>query len=391
MYDLGKVIFLHLLCLLLTLKTTFLSKGSQSAYKLNLMNIKYILPVLLALFITSACENELDVNSDWEDTTVVYGLLDPEADTNFVLIQRGYLGEEPASASFNSPDSFYYPSLDVQLNWYSTTSGALIGNAALIVDFTSRKLNNNGPFGEAVQNAHRLYRIPDGTPINNNFEYEIIITKPNGEITTARTQVVERISIFNPTPLGNPPKYRGTLRFGNASLVSLNQVYVNFHYHELNRFTQEEVTKSVSFEYGEILRRGSGTYELTVGTDLFFERIAARIEGELDDNTVRVFDSLEFEIFGADETLFTYMSLNAPASGINQNRPDFTNITNGIGIFASRSTKRMGGIDLNDQGSFTLKDRLLFNEEMCPLKFIRFEGADTCICNDPVTRSRTCF
>ena len=39
----------------------------------------------------------------------------------------------------------------------------------------------------------------------------------------------------------------------------------------------------------------------------------------------------------ADENLHTYMEVNEPASGIVTERPVFTNINGGIGLFASRN------------------------------------------------------
>lgn len=353
------------------------------------MKFKYFFPLLLAFaFVT--CDNDIDITTESKDITVVYGLLDPEADTNFVLIQRGYLGDEPAAASFSETDSFYYSSLDVSMNWYNLENKNLVGTTNLEVDFTSRKLNDNGPFN--IQDGHRLYRIPTTVPINENFDYELIIKKPNGEITTARTSTVEPYSITAPIPNGTPPKFSAQVRFLNrADNISFYQVFVHFNYFEFNRVTKEEVHKTISLDFGETVQTNARDYELTMSLQNFFDRIAVRIEDDGSADVYRIFEDLKIEIYGADDILLTYMNLNTPATGINQNRPDFTNVENGIGIFASRSRKVLEGVDFNDQGSSPVKDLLLFNENMCPLKFIRFEGPDSCICNDPVTLNKICL
>ena len=73
--------------------------------------------------------------------------------------------------------------------------------------------------------------------------------------------------------------------------------------------------------------------------DAFFNTIASRVE---DPSTIPNFShreirniSLRFNIAGTE--LSTYMSVTEPSSSINQEKPNYTNISNGIGIFSSRA------------------------------------------------------
>ena len=52
----------------------------------------------------------------------------------------------------------------------------------------------------------------------------------------------------------------------------------------------------------------------------------------------RKFNSLEFFVTVAGEELNTYLEVNKPSEGISQEKPEYTNIDNGIGIFSSRIT-----------------------------------------------------
>ena len=45
---------------------------------------------------------------------------------------------------------------------------------------------------------------------------------------------------------------------------------------------------------------------------------------------------MDFIIAVAADELNTYMEVNEPSNSIVQERPDYTNITNGIGLFSSR-------------------------------------------------------
>mgnify|MGYP001492623178 CR=1 FL=1 len=59
---------------------------------------------------------------------------------------------------------------------------------------------------------------------------------------------------------------------------------------------------------------------------------------EKNDAVVRQFVDVDFIMTVGTGTLNTYLKINAPVTGISQQRPQFTNINNGIGIFSSRFT-----------------------------------------------------
>jgi hypothetical protein len=52
---------------------------------------------------------------------------------------------------------------------------------------------------------------------------------------------------------------------------------------------------------------------------------------------------MDIEVVGAGEDLYTFMQINEPSSGLIQEKPAFTNVANGIGLFSSRYTKRVIG------------------------------------------------
>ena len=43
--------------------------------------------------ILTSCETDFEVNADWKETTIVYGLLDASKDTQYVKINRAFLCE----------------------------------------------------------------------------------------------------------------------------------------------------------------------------------------------------------------------------------------------------------------------------------------------------------
>ena len=69
--------------------------------------------------------------------------------------------------------------------------------------------------------------------------------------------------------------------------------------------------------------------------DLFFQFLINNIENK---NTSKQFLHLDLLMTVGTEDLQTYINVNKPFSGIVQERPVFSNINNGIGLFSSRFT-----------------------------------------------------
>ena len=54
--------------------------------------MKKILLALCTLVALFSCDNEVDINAEYQDLSIIYGMLNPKLDSNYVRVQRGYLG-----------------------------------------------------------------------------------------------------------------------------------------------------------------------------------------------------------------------------------------------------------------------------------------------------------
>ena len=54
----------------------------------------------------------------------------------------------------------------------------------------------------------------------------------------------------------------------------------------------------------------------------------------------RLFDGIEIQWAIAGQDLYTYLQLANPVSGIVEERPDYSNVTNGYGLFTTRAFDR---------------------------------------------------
>ena len=84
----------------------------------------------------------------------------------------------------------------------------------------------------------------------------------------------------------------------------------------------------------------------------FFSKLEVEINkninnGENPDYERKVI-GVDIQIAAATQDLYTYMQINEPLSGISQQRPTFTNIDNGIGIFTSRYNHYIDNLQLSE-------------------------------------------
>jgi len=355
--------------------------------------MKKFLAALGSLILFSACDNEIDINAEYKDMTIMYGMLNPVMDTNYVRIQRGYLGDDAASASYGISDSLYYDSteIDVYIREYNPGASTFNQEVELIWD-------NSIPLDSGIytDEGYHLYRIPSNFPIQSSREYEIVVNRADGSVASARTGIVGSINITRPLPIITARYFDGRLQFnvrqdtdGNdpqaTEKMIAYQPILYFHYKEYNKSTGSEVFKTETirlpleenpFDQIDILFSGNELYSA----------LAARIEEDPSKNILRFFIGMDVEIIGASEELMTFIELSKPSTGVNQNRPQYEQVINGTGILSSRTFARRNDCRLQQ----SIYDRMLESGIICDLNFARVElgGTDTCYCID---NQKVCF
>ena len=323
----------------------------------------------LSLLLIS-CDNTLEINAEYRDLTIMYSALDPKKDTNWVRIERAYLGEAPANESFDEPDSLYYRDSEIQVLLREYQPEASKGNfereIPLEVDFDRFSLEP----GTFTTDSFRMYRTPSGLSLNPDLEYEVAVIRPDNSEAHARTNLVQDFDLNQPNP--NFPIYQDEIQWDEAENASGYEVQIVFKYSEFNRDTEHLSQDSLRFTFRDLNRQSLQTNIVAL--------IGSNPDIEVKDNVFRFFEEVRIEVWAVGEDLNTYMELNRPQSGINQNRPEFPQVTNGSGVISSRTKVSRGGIDLDRTRIF---NNLINSNATCDLRFaeIRQQGSDTCICD----------
>jgi len=328
-----------------------------------------------------SCDNDFTVNDDWEDVTVVYGLLDAAADTNWLRIERGYLGSAPAEASFDEPDSLYYNTINATLEEFDT-EGNILRTITLKRD--DSKTLNQGIF---TTEDYRMYYTT--TRLNDEYTYELKVEKPeleNSNIARAMVPLVETAKEENGIPQGfkmiNPPQAQPTPVFGGPIIMEgsnnavIYEVDVYFKYKEFDLASQTEEYKELKLEYETFMAEPDAS---RVKTDkVYMRNLYQAVANNLQpaEGKLRFFRSLRIEVWAGGEDLSTYVELNQPTGGLSESQPEFPQIENGTGLLSSRTQLVVDNVIFGPNDS-----RLYYlTEELCELNFAVAQGIDTFYC-----------
>lgn len=338
---------------------------------------KSLLGVLAALFILSSCSEDVDLTAPYKDITVVYGLLDAKQDTHWIRIQKAFLGDDNALLYTVIPDSLYYPAtLDAYILGFNSSNVQV--DSFHLERLVNAATKDSGLFA-AFNNV--LYR--GVKTISSANTYKLVIIKPNGDTTSSTTQLTGNIIMAYPptsaTPLDWEPTIVGQSKTITVRWVSdLNsyayQLGFTFHYQEWNQSTPGNVTDTSFTYYFPMFRLTSDfqcfgnqvCYEIT--KEQYYDMIIKNIEEEpasVVDPRLRKFISIDFAVLQATEELYNYITINAPSLSYVQKVTAYTNVTNGLGIFAARSSGGVNNLIIDTQ----TKDSLIGGQYTYKLNF----------------------
>ncbi len=317
--------------------------------------LKLFLFSLLFSPILLSCNKDFDVNAQWKDITVVYSLLDQNEDTTFIKITKAYLGPGDAMQFAKIPDSSNYPDeLDVRLEeWDGTT---------LKHTFTCDTVTiHNKQAGDSI------FYYPDQlmyftlASLNENFQYKLnILNKKTGKEIKAETYLVHYFQIEKPLPyfkIDFKPGLNNEVKWITAKTGRRYQLDIRFHYLEtLKADTSQKTNKFVDWivfnDIKSLDTLGGQEVSYYYPGDGFYNCLGNKIP--VNPDVIRAARYVDFIFSVAADDLNTYMEVTEPSYTIVQERPSFSNITNGIGLFSSRFNNVMDSIRLNENTLYEL-------------------------------------
>lgn len=293
------------------------------------------------LFLT-ACSTKVELNTEWQDTTIIYGLLDQNEEYHYIKINKAFLGDGNYFAYAQIRDSSEYAHVGAYIE--ERNNGVLVATHQL----RDTLLSNRDVNGAFYAPEHTVYYFRH-TSLNPTHEYRLVANINEG--TSSEKQVSGETDLITPF---SPPTVTSivagtydvatghhflnqTMKFLPPANASQFDVIWRLKWDEYT--ASDTMRKTYDWKVGSKGREGinaaNGQFELDVSGEAFFKTIANVVSS--DPAVVkRIFRSVDIIVYAGSDDLATYININKPQSGLVQERPEFTNITNGMGLFASR-------------------------------------------------------
>lgn len=302
-----------------------------------------ILFVLTSVLYTG-CSKDIKINADWRDVTVVFGLLNQQDSVHYIKINKAFLGETNAYDMAKVRDSSEYDNLTAVVEQWK--KGSLVQSYPL--SETEITTKDSGVFYYPEQ---KVYTFMEKN-LDKESSYKLIATIDEDKIVTAETEIIDGmfLQLQNMKSIGISFAGNGLVSDPSFDIMTGKdakrfEVYINFNYTEISQFgpspaDTNQRKKTVQLRAGEYLAKttdGGESVNVVLSGEDFYRKIGdnvPKIEGT--DVVKRVVEDLDiFVVVGGDE-LNTYLEVTKPSSGLVQDKKQYTNVTNGIGLFSSR-------------------------------------------------------
>ncbi len=284
----------------------------------------------------TSCETDFNVNASWEEVTVVYALLDAGEgeEVQQIKISKAFLGNMDALQMAQYADSINFGEGELDVKVIRIKSN---GNTDTITLLEVPTVRNEGNFNDSI----RVYTFENEDDfLKTNYSvYELLIKNTiTGNVVSSKTSIISGFDFDNVF------RNNKAFQFGfynnndySISTVTWDDSNDNGKIYQLDlviNYTENQVSKQLIFSQPIVDKSET---KMSIDGESFFNFLRAAL---IKDNTkVRYFNSIDLVMTVGSEDLDTYIKVNKPITGIVQERPQFSNINNGIGLFSSRFTK----------------------------------------------------
>ena len=326
---------------------------------------------LVAVGAGVGCNTDVDLNAPYQRTPIVFGLLEASADTHWVRINRTWLGDgNQFDAALVADSSQYLPEEVTAI--VEERQGEQVLQTFVLTDTL---LENKEP-GLFFGPEHQAWYFVSPAGLNPSSSYRISVDLADGDQAQATTNLISSV----PGNITQPPSGVATFKYGFANIgpsftnypditfkwastagasrydVSMDILVTEFiwaddAHTELLEARDRVLTWSIgsldtnSDEGGEVLAK-------VVNGEQFFSFLSNRLDADTRitrslgywDEEDQIARALNFNLSIANDELRTYLDVNDPVTGVIQERPEYTNISGGLGLWAARDRQSVVGI-----------------------------------------------
>ena len=368
--------------------------------------IRKTLLVLSSIALFASCDNDLQIIADWKDVPVVYGILNAEDSVHYIKLNKAFLGRGDVMMMAQEFDSLHYAGEDVGLRlleqekaWIPSENGEGWLTISTIELEPTDEFDNK-PEGAFSSPTQIIYK--SDTEINADALYAAEVYRISSDTLIAYTK--NPIAILSPVNITRPNSFSPLTITPNGFVPNVEwksiaggdmyELSMNFNYMEFPNSIEfpesgEADTISLEFNFQSRLSNNSeGGEKMTQSIDFeqFLNFIATISEDPDYDPSLRrlvvgmeaaqvvsgfaiTHACLNFTLLAAGEDLSTYLVLNENSSSLVLDRPEYSNIENGIGILSSRTSDIVESVKITNSSN----DEIATNDVTKHLNFGQFK------------------
>src|SRR5574344_445415 len=292
----------------------------------------------LSLGFTS-CEVDFNPNDDWKETTIGYGILDQDDDTTFVRVEKCFLGQGNALQFAKEKDSIYYKEgdIDVKMNAYWDWD---TNNVVGTFQFKYKTVNKSE--GSFYSGECPIYYCVTKKQLNPSMVYRIVVTNnKTGNVVTAKTQPLGKYSITTNYLTFNEKGKRLKVSWTNIDENEKGLIGKQYQVSVRFRFNVDGKKDSVDIPLSKKVNTYSSASSML--STISLTDVLSGIKQQLKDKTSHTLTMVSEYPFAlcvsaCNQDMYDYISINNTENSYISYKPTFSNVINGIGLFASRRT-----------------------------------------------------
>lgn len=308
-----------------------------------------LIALLSACAVTlSSCDNEVDINAQWREVIVVYGLLNSNDSVQFIRVGKAYQNTNSGALQIAKiSDSLYLDSADVFISATDNSMRAKLQE----VNYLSK---DSGLFANDVNPLYKLSSIGPSAILDNKRYIIEVISKKTGQRVWAETPIVGRATVYSPFRDSNSnftvssPFITLSMKPGTNSKAYDIKLQVKYQEFSKND-TLKKTSKIATWDLlTNVLPEPNVNILYKIPNSSFTQFLTSKIS--TDTSLYRRMQSVSLFVYGGSQNLVDYISVNEPSIGIVQKQAEYSNINGGTGLFASRCVQSIQNVRF-DPGS----------------------------------------